>query len=442
VAGGSVFEKRAVKITSRQSPSLLGKVTIKTQPADAKIYLNNAYVGKGNKKLTLKSGAYNLTAKKIGYNEVSEDIYVSVGDELKVTLILNTPEDDNYSSEYEFKVNRTPRNARVRILNIKEKYYDGIRLEPGKYRIEVSKKGYKKIKRLITLGEADKTVTVKLKKLGGSSGHEMVQIAGDCFQMGSPKSEKGRGSDEKRHKVCVDDFKIGKYEVTVGQFRKFVRATGYETDAEKNAGGNKGCYAWSESDGKYAWRKGVYWNQPGFEQKNKEPVVCVSFRDVMKYIDWINKKTGQTFRLTTEAEWEYAARAGTTTARYWGDNSSQACRYANVADQTTSPKGHSFNPKHECNDGHWYTAVVGNYKPNAFGLYDMLGNVWEWNCSDWSSDYNGQEKRCSSKKYATGFRSIRGGSWDGKPTYVRSATRTWADPLLRITYIGFRLAQD
>ncbi len=154
---------------------------------------------------------------------------------------------------------------------------------------------------------------------------DLVRIPAGCFQMGSPGSETGRDEDERQHEACVTAFEIGKDEVTVGEFKRFVEATNHRTDAERNAGGKEGCFAWSATDGKADWRAGTDWRNPGFTQRDNYPVVCVSWNDAIAYTVWLNRDTGQNYRLPTEAEWEYAARAGTTTARYWGNDPDQAC---------------------------------------------------------------------------------------------------------------------
>ncbi|MCA9096669.1 MAG: SUMF1/EgtB/PvdO family nonheme iron enzyme, partial [Planctomycetaceae bacterium] len=209
--------------------------------------------------------------------------------------------------------------------------------------------------------------------------------------------ETDRDEDERQHEVCVTAFEIGKDEVTVGEFKRFVEATNHRTDAERNVGGHEGCFAWSAIDVKGAWRAGIDWRKPGFTQRDNYPVVCVSWNDAMAYTVWLNRETGQSYRLPTEAEWEYAARAGTTTARYWGQDPDQACSYANVADQTKGPEGLGWTEKHECNDGYWYPAPVGRFRANNWQLNDMLGNVWEWTCSLYDKDYGGAEKKCIKK---------------------------------------------
>jgi len=236
---------------------------------------------------------------------------------------------------------------------------------------------------------------------------EMAPISKGCFQMGSPASEKDRDQDERRHPVCVEAFEIGKYEVTVGEFKQFVSAMGYQTEGERNVG-EQGCYAWSATEGKWGWREGVDWRQPGYETSDAHSVVCVSWNDAMAYVAWLSKQTGRSYRLPTEAEREYAARAGTTSARYWGDDPDRACRYANVADQTGGPGGHSWTVKHQCTDHYWYAAPVGSFQANAWNLSDLLGNVWEWTCSAYDSKYGGAEARCAENN-ATHSIAVRGG---------------------------------
>lgn len=163
---------------------------------------------------------------------------------------------------------------------------------------------------------------------------EMKLVAGGCYQMGSPVSEVGRRVDERQHRVCVDDVMAATTETSVAQFWAFVEATNYRTDAERDVG-EPGC--WSEKDGDWGWQSGRSWRDPGFKQGRDEPVVCVSWNDAVAYAEWLAEEADKDYRLPTEAEWEYAARAGTTTARYWGDDSAAACRYANVADETTKP---------------------------------------------------------------------------------------------------------
>ena len=145
------------------------------------------------------------------------------------------------------------------------------------------------------------------------------------------------------------------------------------------------------------------------------------------------------FRLPTEPEWEYAARAGTTTARYWGNDPDEACGYASVYDQQTRREFGFDWESHSCDDGYRVTAPVGSFKPNAFGLHDMLGNVYEWTCSAYKENYDGSEQKCSVSAITY---TRRGGSWFIKPWWVRAANRFYSNPDDRGGGIGFRLAQD
>jgi formylglycine-generating enzyme required for sulfatase activity len=165
---------------------------------------------------------------------------------------------------------------------------------------------------------------------------EMVVIPPGKFVMASPPSERGRESSEgPLHIVTIaQPFALGRYTVTVAEFRTFVQASGYKTDAERNFGNVQGCRSWDVPWGQFGWQAERNWNDPGFPQQDPQPVLCVSWNDANVYTQWLSQKSGKRYGLPSEAQWEYAARAGTTTARFWGDDPNQSCRYANVADQT------------------------------------------------------------------------------------------------------------
>ncbi|WP_426994681.1 SUMF1/EgtB/PvdO family nonheme iron enzyme [Methylomonas sp. CM2] len=259
---------------------------------------------------------------------------------------------------------------------------------------------------------------------------DMVNIPAGDFWMGSADNEPNADKDEKpRHKVHVDAFRLAKYEVSRAEFEAFVEATGHVSGE---------CGIW---DGKQLVIKaGSSWrNPPSFEQSGDHPVVCVSHDDAQAYIRWLNQQTGFTYRLPTEAEWEYAARAGASTTYPWGNAVDDACRFGNVADQAARQTFKDWTIAN-CRDGYVYTAPRGQFLPNGFGLYDISGNVWEWTCSAYNTKngYDGSEKRCSS----AGLRAIRGGSWDNGPVDLRSAYRGGYNPVNRDFNLGFRLAQD
>ena len=260
---------------------------------------------------------------------------------------------------------------------------------------------------------------------------KMVRIEGGCFWMRSPESGKGREDDERRHEVCVESFSMGKHEVTRGQYARFVGETGRVLD--------DACLTYES--GEWKERSGRSWRTPGYEQEATHPVVCVSHDEALAYARWLSEETGRAYRLPTEAEWEYAARAGTETSRHWGDDPSGACEYANVGDRTLKGRYSDWERGiHECRDEYAHTASVGEYWANGYGLHDMLGNVWEWTCSEYDEGYGGAEKRCATG--SDGRLVLRGGSWFDEPWWVRSAFRTWNDAGFRYNHLGFRLVQD
>jgi formylglycine-generating enzyme required for sulfatase activity len=266
-------------------------------------------------------------------------------------------------------------------------------------------------------------------------GMEFVLIPAGRFTMGSPTSESGRFDWEgPQHEVEITKpFYMGKYEVQVGEFRAFVKDTGYKTEAETG----DGAFTWTGN--KWEKKAETYWDNPGFSQTDSHPVTCISWNDAMEFIKWVSKKTGHTYRLPTEAEREYTCRAGTKTARHWGDSPNEACRYGNVADQTAKQQFPGWRV-HECEDGYVNTAPVGRFQPNAFGLYDMLGNVWEW-CQDWYGGYSSGFSTDPSSPGGGSPRVIRGGSWNNEPRNVRCATRNYHSPSYRSDGLGLRLVR-
>ena len=212
--------------------------------------------------------------------------------------------------------------------------------------------------------------------------------------VGSPSGEAGRFDNEGPvHEVCVDGFWLGKYEVTNGQYRKY-----------------KPGHSSKDFQGRSL-------------NSDRQPAVDMSWNDAKGFAAWLSGKGNGKFRLPTEAEWEYAARAGTRTARYWGDSPDQACTFANVADQSADRQWPNWTV-HNCDDGHAVAAPVGSFRPNNFGLYDMLGNAWEWceNVYDKNAytSHSRQEPRSTS---GGSVRVVRGGGWNKDPKRVRAAVR-------------------
>jgi len=206
---------------------------------------------------------------------------------------------------------------------------------------------------------------------------KLVKVPAGQFHMGSAKRQ--RIHDDREHPqhlvVISRDFHMGTCEVTRGQFAAFVEATGYLTQAEREGW----AFAW---DGRI-WDKvdGASWKKVGFEQTDDHPVVCVSFDDTIAFCRWLTEKTGHKILLPTEAQYEYAARAGTTTIFPWGDNWEDGKGWANAADETGRKRFRGWRT-FPWEDGHVFTAPVATYRANAFGLHDMTANVWEWT-ADW-----------------------------------------------------------
>ena len=271
---------------------------------------------------------------------------------------------------------------------------------------------------------------------------EMVVIPAGRFLMGAARGEEEREAlsdqfrfrSEPQHEVAVRRFSAGKFEVTRGEYRLFAEATGRQSD---------GCFVWTgtgfEKDPARDWRS------PGYAQDDLHPATCVSWNDASAYTRWLSQKTGKSYRLLTEAEWEYAARAGTTTSRFWGDSGDTACGYANGADITLraqTPDGGNWTIA-ACSDRYAHTAPVGSYRANAFGLYDMLGNVGEWTQDCWNANYSGAPADGSA--WAAGdcyLRAVRGGSWDDSPVGLRAAYRVGSPVVIRLYSRGFRVARS
>lgn len=261
----------------------------------------------------------------------------------------------------------------------------------------------------------------------------MVVVPAGSFTMGSPASETGHADDEApQHQVTLSrDFAVGKFEITLREFAAFVSET--EHDA--------GNVCWTLEGGEGTMRPGRSWQNTAFEQNDNHPVTCVNWDDAQAYVAWLNSKTDRSYRLLSEAEWEYAARAGTTTAYYWGSSTDDSCDYANGADLTAKAQIPGLTVV-DCHDDAVYTAEVGSYRPNAFGLYDMLGNVWEWTEDCWNGSYEGAPADGSAwVRDGCGNRLLRSGSWCNAPGMLRSANRFGLSTFYRNVCRGFRVAR-
>ena len=259
---------------------------------------------------------------------------------------------------------------------------------------------------------------------------EMVTIPAGAFTMGSPASEAGRYEREgPAHQVTIAaPFAIGAYEVTREEYARFVQSTN-RSSGEKSCLVNEG-HGWHE-------RAGQSWRTLAFPQTVRHPVVCISWSDAAAYAAWLAQITGEDYRLPSAAEWEYAARAGTDTPWYWGSAVEDQCLHANAADEAID-----FPWSAACNDNHPKTSLVGLLRPNAFGLYDVLGNAWEWvqDCFHWSYD-GAPADGAAWEGGDCPARVMRGASWASTPKFLRAAHRAGERADFRSDYTGFRVAR-
>jgi formylglycine-generating enzyme required for sulfatase activity len=269
---------------------------------------------------------------------------------------------------------------------------------------------------------------------------EMVVVPAGSFTMGSPGGEVGRFADEgpQRTVMIGKPFAVGKFHVTVDQFAAFVAETKYDA----------GSKCWTFEEGKGEERSGRSWRNPGFTQAGSHPAVCMNWNDAKAYVDWLARKTGKAYRLLTEAQWEYTARAQTQPGAYprysFGNDEEDLCRYSNGADQTakSSIAGWKDWTVAPCNDGYAYTSPVGSFAANGFGLYDMQGNAWQWTEDCYHDSYAGAPSDGSA--WTTGDcspRVFRGGAWESGPWSLRAADRYGNTPDGRSNFLGFRVGR-
>jgi formylglycine-generating enzyme required for sulfatase activity len=235
--------------------------------------------------------------------------------------------------------------------------------------------------------------------------------------------------------VTIKPFALGKFELTVEQFAAFADETKYDTGTV--------CDVWQ--DGQWSERPDYNWRKPNFPQTGAHPAPCLSWDDAKAYLAWLSRKTGHIYRLPTEAEWEYAARAGSVSRFHFGEDDKDYCRYGNGVDETAiadvpGAKDWGALP---CIDAHAYTAPVGSFAPNAFGLHDTHGNVFEWVEDCWHDDYRGAPANGSA--WLTGDcsqRIQRGGAWGYPRAYLRIAVRGRQSRGYRYINAGVRVARE
>jgi len=269
----------------------------------------------------------------------------------------------------------------------------------------------------------------------------MLLVKGGLYLMGNIQ---GKEDEKPIRYVKINNFYISKFEVTVSDFRAFINATGYKTDAEKKGG----SYIFTGE--RWELKKGVNWRcdpsgSPRTEIEDNHPVVHVSWNDTQAYCNWLKNSTGKAYRLPTEAEWEYmAGNADKHTKFSWGNYQPFNIRVSNLADENTAAVLKWTKSSDRIfwgyQDGYVFTAPVGTYTPNDLGVHDLTGNVAEW-CSDWYlPNYYNQNQKDNPLGPPKGYAKIvRGGSWESSPKETLTTSRDYHPPEFRSCFIGFRI---
>ncbi len=263
---------------------------------------------------------------------------------------------------------------------------------------------------------------------------ELVIVPGGKFSMGAPGGEPDRPEGPVRE-ISIKSFSIGRYEITNAEYRTFLEASRYTPDP--------GCLVWRDG---FVDVPEAGWAQPepGLAPASNEPVVCVSWNDANAYARWLSALTGRRYRLPTEAEWEYVASSGQPGTYPWGDDSARACEFANVLDATGQSAGQFDWPAAECDDGYARVAPVGRFQANRFGLFDVIGNVWEWTEDCYEAPYppgplDGGPVRGGEQ---CELRTVRGGGWITRPDRLRPTFRGRDPAGTRYRFFGFRVVRE
>ncbi len=267
----------------------------------------------------------------------------------------------------------------------------------------------------------------------------MVVVPPGSFTLGSSKTDidatLASPNEGPQHRVFIKRrFALSRTEVTRGEFNSFVKSANYALENR--------CY--TLEDGVAEERADRSYRNPGFDQTADHPVVCVDWSDAKAYVEWLSHVTGQPYRLPTEAEYEYAARAGSESRYGFGDDPAELCKFVNGADGSAKSAGLPGDLDFlDCTDGYVYTAPVGSFPANAFGLFDLQGNVWELTSDCYRDDYSaGSSDGSSPTTELCVARTVRGGSWASPAFSLRPAVRARAFINKRYDDMGFRVARD
>ena len=423
----------AVWVTTQSKAPTKTSLVVHTDPGGADVYVDDAHVGTSPVTLEkLNPGAHRVRILKNGYQAFEKELELHAGDpQVLRAELLNEPNGRllvrSDPEEVEVPIDDQAREATPITLDD---------MPRDNRKPSFQKQGYEKKSLTVTRKEGDEqTIDVQLqpvvdsgtpKTLANSLGMAFVHIQPGTFFMGSPSGEPGRQARERRHEVTLTKgFYIQTTEVTVGQWRAFVRATNYRSEAETGGG------AWFHRGKKWLQKAGRTWDNPGFSQTENNPVTCVSWNDVQKFIQWLRQKERHAYRLPTESEWEYACRAGSQTAFSNGAMVEHQC----------GPDPHLNVMGWYCGNSNRKSSPVAQKKPNPYGLFDMHGNVWEW-CQDWYAEYPSGPVADPRGPSRGGAKVRRGGSWGSDAWACRSACRGKFRPDRATRGIGFRLAMD
>ncbi|VFN04574.1 MAG: Formylglycine-generating enzyme, required for sulfatase activity, contains SUMF1/FGE domain, partial [Candidatus Kentron sp. G] len=407
-------------------------LVIDSDSPEAVVYIDEKERGLPGTEHTLAAGEYTVRVERPGYEPVETRITLESGRKRtiraelipkKAKLVIRSRQENDMAYINDKEVGPTGRNNPYVLTH-------------GGYVIRVEKEGFTPFEQWISLAPGEQRElrarltpipefgsqykpgqTFQDKLQNGSLGPRMMVIPAGTFQMGSPPEERNRDADEgPQHQVRIPrHFAMGVTEVTFGDYDRFTAAIGRELSDDHD------------------WGRG------------RQPVINVSWSDAMAYAKWLSGQSGQEYRLPSEAEWEYAARAGTTSPYPWGTNETSACAYANSYDVSGEETHHKGWDSLSCDDGQANTAPVASYPPNAFGLFDMSGNVWEWTADCWHEDYRDAPTDGTSWGKEDGGncsrRVARGSSLFGKPWFLRSANRFRIPTQKKSIDLGFRLVR-
>ena len=405
---------QTTRLAIQLTPSAEG-LQVVSEPPQADWYLDGVFIGQTPDRLAqLAPGPHKITVRKKGYQDWVKEIVYQPKDSPVVVARLTPVQAE--PKTFELTVNATPPEAKITLKNIPDPYRPGIKLTPGKYLLEVSAPGYQTATSWVEITTSSRVISVALQRLtpvsrvyrpgevfrdplpGERFGPEMVVVPAGSFWLGSRDPRKLYRFDESpRRRIHIGrPFAVGKYEVTFDDYDLFAASTGRDKPSDEG------------------WGRG------------QRPVINVSWEDARAYVQWLRETTGQPYRLLTEAEWEYVARAGTDTPYWWGsDIGTDNARCFQCGNKWALPG----------------TSEVGYFSANAFGLHDTAGNVWEWVQDCYIDNYRQMPANGRARTDANCPRRVlRGGAWNSRPVLLRSAERgaEEAQPFA----IGFRVARD